>query len=153
PLHGYQASATLSRKGLGLLGDVNETKLVVKAGKYWELFHNTYLENNFMGSYRLPAEQPYFLLGGMGYYGQYLKGMEYYVMNGDYFSILSNSIKKRILAIRIHSRLLPEEFSTIPIQMYFKMYGDIGYNHFSASGADDLFSNKMLYSYGMGIDI
>lgn len=153
PLHGYSLSATFSRKGLGILGDVNETKITVNGSKYWQLFENTYLENDFTGSIRLPAEQPYFLFDGIGYKGQYLKGMEYYVMNGNYFAILSNSLKKRILAVRIHSRFLPEEFATIPVKMYLKVYGDVGYNHSKVDRSHDYFSNRFLYSYGIGLDV
>ncbi len=153
PLHGYQIEANLSRKGLGLLGNVNETELVVKGSKYWELYDNVYLENDFTGSLRLPAHQPFSLLEGMGYYGRYLKGMEYYVMDGNYFTILSNSLKKRLFAFRVHSRFLPEEFGTIPFQIYFKIYGDIGYNHSHPKNPTDMFSNKFLYSYGLGLDI
>src|SRR5690625_4362064 len=154
PLHGYDIDAVLSHKGFGLLGKVNETKLVVNAHKYWQLLPNTYLENGFIGNIRLPAHQPYFIFNGMGYNDQNLRGLEYYVADGNYFGILANSLKKQFLAFRIHSRLLPEEFATIPIRMYFKIYGDIGYNHFPTPGINhDLLSNKLLYSYGMGMDI
>ncbi len=153
PLHGYSIDATLSRKGFGLLGKINETKLVVNASKYWQLLPNTYGETSFTGSMRLPAHQPYFLFEGMGYNGQYLRGLEYYVVDGDHFGILYNTLKKQVAAFRIHSRLLPKEFATIPVRMYFKIYGDLGYNHLSGPHPHSLFNNKFLYSYGLGMDV
>lgn len=153
PLHGYRIDASLSRKGFGLLGEVNETKFTVKASKYWQLFPNTYGATRFTGSVRLPKHQPYFLFEGMGYKGQYLRGLEYYVANGNYFGFLYNTLKKQVVAFRIHSRLLPKEFATIPIRMYFKIYGDIGYNHFSGPQHHSMFTNKFLYTYGLGLDI
>ena len=153
PLHGYSVDAVLSRKGFGLLGDVNETKLTFTAGKYWQLLPKTYGETILTGGLRLPARQPYFLFQGMGYKGQFLRGLEYYVAEGDKLAILYNTLKKEVLAFRVHSRLLPEEFSTIPIRMYFKIYGDVGYNHFVQDGAHSQLTNKWLYSYGMGLDI
>lgn len=150
PLHGYSINATLSRRGFALLGDINETELIIKANKYWQFFPKTFGETGFTGNMHLPAHQPYFLLNGMGYNGQYLRGLEYYVAAGDRLAILYNTLKQQIFAFRIHSRLLPKEFATIPVRMYFKIYGDLGYNH---SNLTDQLNNTLLYSYGMGVDI
>ncbi len=153
PLHGYSIDATLSRLGFGLLGKINETELIVNASKYWQFFTNTFGETKFTGNIHLPGDQPYFLLKGMGFTGQYLRGLEYYVTEGDRFGILYNTLKQQVFAFRVHSRLLPNEFANIPIRMYFKIYGDLGYNHTSIPGNHNRLANKLLYSYGMGLDI
>ncbi len=153
PLHGYSIDATLSRLGFGLLGKINETEFIVNASKYWQLFSKTFGETKFIGNIHFPGEQPYFLFKGMGYNGQYLRGLEYYVTEGDRFGILYNTLKQQIFAFRVHSRMLPDEFANIPIRMYFKIYGDLGYNHSSIPEVHDRLANKLLYSYGMGLDI
>src|SRR5699024_6149848 len=88
-----------------------------------------------------------------GFTGQYLRGLEYYVTEGDRFGILYNTLKQQVFAFRVHSRLLPNEFANIPIRMYFKIYGDLGYNHTSIPGNHYSLANQLLYSYGMGLDI
>lgn len=153
PLHGYSILALFSRKGFGFLGGVNETKFSVDLRKYWQLFSNTYAATRFQGSLRLPARQPYFLFEGMGYKGQFVRGMEYYVADGNYYGFLYNTLKKQIAAFRVHSRMLPKEFATIPIRLYFKIYGDLGYNHFPDPRPHSQFTNELLYSYGLGLDI
>lgn len=152
PLHGFNINATVSRLGLGLLGKVDETILTVDGSKFWQFFPKTYGSTRFMGNIHFHDHQPYFLLKGMGYNDHYLRGLEYFVIEGNRFGVFRNTIKREVLALRVHSRLLPQEFSTIPIHVYLKLYGDFGYNH-SSYDNNSLLNNKLLYTYGLGADI
>ncbi|MGH2645486.1 MAG: hypothetical protein ACRDE2_16160, partial [Chitinophagaceae bacterium] len=152
PLRGFNVNASLVKKGFGILGKVNETSLAVDAAKYWAIFPKTFGEMEFLGEVHFPENQPYFLSQEIGYYNQYLRGMEYYVLESDRFGILRSTLKQNILALRVHSRLLPNQFSTIPLQVYFKIYGDLGYSYKANPGTSFL-DNELLYTYGVGADI
>lgn len=152
PLRGFNIAAGITRRGFGVLGSVDETELSVDAAKYWTLFPKTYAENEFLGMTHFPAHQPYFLLKEMGYYENYLRGMEYFLLEGERFGILRNTLKREVLAFRAHSRLLPKQFATIPVHVYLKAYGDLGYSHTKWPGTSML-NDKLLYSYGAGMDI
>lgn len=152
PLRGFNINASLVRKGFGLLSKVNETSVSVDAAKYWAIFPKTYGAMEFLGEMHFPENQPYFLSQEMGYYNNYLRGMEYYVLESDRFSILRNTLKQKVLALRIHSRLLPKAFSTIPLQVYLKVYGDLGYSYKINPGTSFL-DDELLYTYGAGADI
>lgn len=152
PLRGINVQAGFDRLGFGLLGSVNETDLSAGVAKYWTFFPRTYGESEFRGRLHFPPRQPYFLLREMGYYENYLRGMEYFVLESDYFGILRNTLKREVLAFRAHTRLLPEQFATIPVHVYLKAYSDLGYSFARAPGTSRL-NDKLLYTYGFGADI
>lgn len=151
PLHGFNVDANILRRGFGILGKVNETEISVDAAKYWELFPKTFAEMEFLGKTHFPATQPYFLLQEMGYGKDYLRGMEYFVLESNHFGILQNTLKQEVLHWRVHTSALPKQFATIPIQVYLKVYGDIGYSYKKDPGASML-DNEFLYTYGAGVD-
>lgn len=152
PLHGFNISASAERKGFGIFSKVNQTSFSFTGSEYWQLFDKTYAAAGLRGQVSLPFSQPYFLIHGMGYEEDYLRGLEYYVMNSDAFGILKTDLKHEILAFKIRTYLLPRQFATIPIHIYAKIFGDMGYAYSSYPGNSRL-NNKMLYSGGFGIDI
>jgi len=152
PLRGFNVAAGLDRLGFGLLGDVNETELSADLAKYWTFFPKTYGESEVLGRIHWPRNQPYFLSREMGYYEAYLRGMEYFVLESDYFGIMRNTLKREVLAFRVHTRLLPQQFATIPVHIYLKAYNDLGYSFSHSPGTSQL-NDKLLYTYGFGADI
>lgn len=152
PLRGFNITAEADRLGFGLLGKVNETELSTDLSKYWTFFPKTYGQTEFLGRLHLPQHQPYFLLREMGYYDNYLRGLEYFVEESDYFGIMRNTVKREVLAFSAHTRLLPEQFATIPVHVYLKAYNDLGYSYRHDAGTSRL-NDKLLYTYGFGVDI
>lgn len=153
PLTGYYVDAVLDQKGLGFWSPIHETQFSMDLSKYWRLARNTYLALDTRGKIHFPKVQPYFLLKEMGYYDDYLQGLEYYVVEGDKFGIAKGNVKQKIVAMRAHTRLLPRQFSTIPFRIYVKIYGDLGYSHNSDPNTMSRLNNRLLYSYGAGIDV
>lgn len=151
PLEGTTISAQLTRRGFGLLGNINETQLYMKASRYWTLFPKTYLVGGLRGEWITPERQPYFLLRGMGYYEDYLRGLEYYVADADRYGILKTELKREMLAFQVRSSLLPHKFSVVPVRIYAKIFSDLGYAHSLLPG-NELLNNKLLYTYGAGLD-
>jgi outer membrane protein assembly factor BamA len=152
PLRGFNINAGVVRRGFGLLGKIDETIFSLDAAKYWTFFPKTYGEMEFLGKAHFPINQPYFLVQSMGYYENYLRGMEYFVLESDRFGILRNTLKREALAFQVHTSLLPKQFSTIPVHIYVKAYSDLGYSYRANQGSSML-DNKLLYTYGFGLDI
>lgn len=152
PLHGFNISASADRKGFGILGKVNQTTFAFNAAQYWQLFDKTYAAAGLRGQLVVPFNQPYFIVRGMGYEEDYLRGLEYFVMNSDAFGILKTDLKREILAFKIRTYLLPRQFATIPIHVYLKAYGDLGYARGGYPDGSSL-NNRLLYTGGVGLDI
>jgi hypothetical protein len=152
PLKGFNVSATATKRGFGLGSKVNETELQFNAARYLELFPKTYASAGLRGKVIFPSRQPYFLIRGMGYHEDYLRGLEYYVVDADSYGIFKANLKREVLAFQVRSSLLPKHFSTVPIRVYAKVYGDLGYAHSRFPG-NSMLNNKLLYTYGVGLDV
>jgi Surface antigen variable number repeat len=152
PLHGFNFIATFSQKGFGILGSIHQTQLQFIAAKYWQLFPKTYLAMGLRGQLQLPAKQPYFLQQDIGYYENYLRGLEYYVVNANDYAILKTNLKRELFHFNVNTYILPKKFATVPIAVYAKIYADLGYAHDYYPG-NSMLSNKLLYTEGFGIDI
>ncbi len=116
-----------------------------KFGKRW------YTSNILRGRLTLPEEQPYVLRNAMGTESEYVRGYEYYVIDGSQYGLLRNNIKYEALNISI--RNLPFKYlPVIPIRLYPKVFFDAGYVRNKFAGNSYL-NNRWLTGYGAGIDI
>lgn len=152
PLNGFNINALLSHKGFGFFNGVNVTELYFQTAKYWNLFPNTYLAIGLRGRIQLPVNQPYFLQTGMGYQEDYLRGLEYYVVDGSTFGIFKTDLKWQVFSWHMHFPFLPSSFESIPIRVFMKIFSDIGYAPTDNSG-NSFLNNHLLYSEGFGLDI
>jgi outer membrane protein assembly factor BamA len=95
--------------------------------------------------------QPYVLRYAMGNESEYLRGYEYYVIDGSHYGLLRSNLKYELLNVNIKDlpfRYLP----SIPLRLYPKVFADVGYvyNRFPFTS---YLNNRPLYSAGFGIDI
>lgn len=105
----------------------------------------------FRGRISLPEHQPYYLRMGLGYRVNYVRGYEYYVVDGYNFGIGRFSLKYELMNRRFQNlpyRYLP----VIPLRIYPKIYFDVGYINNPEAGNNYL-ANTLLYAYGVGFDI
>jgi len=122
----------------------------VQYDQYLNPWKNWYAAFIFRGRLSFPQRQPYIFQQNLGYDFDYIRGFEYYVLDGSAFSLLRIDFKRTLLDKTI--RLPVRYFEVIPIQVYAKIYGDAGisYNKFPVN---DLLNNRGLLSGGAGIDI
>jgi len=87
-----------------------------------------------------------------GYGDFFLRGMEYYVIDGDAAALAKFSIHKQIFKYTLHTGLKSKAYSEIPFRYYLKIFSDLGYAHSDIPGNSTL-NNKLLYTGGIGLDI
>jgi hypothetical protein len=109
---------------------------------------------DMFGSIKLPMKQPYFHQRFLGYQDVGLQGFEYYVIDGVAGGYTKATLSREMVnfKIRIPPMKKGKEAEYIPFRIFAKMYGNTGYVHNPQPGENAL-SNKMLYSWGLGIDI
>jgi outer membrane protein assembly factor BamA len=151
PLKGFEAKASISKKGFNNI--VNVWELSLSTGNYWEFFPKWYFSVNTMGDLKLPLKQPFFNTRLMGYGDMSMQGYEYYVIDGVAGGIVQTSFSRSIFDFRIP---LPKSkkrtINYIPFKIYGKIFGNAGYVYNPEQG-DNRLNNRMLYSGGFGIDI
>jgi outer membrane protein assembly factor BamA len=124
--------------------------------KYWQIYHRWYFASGLYAKYTLSENQPYFLQQGLGYGRNYVRGYEYYVIDGQHFFVWKSNLKfalvpKRVLKINF---LKSQKFNTVPWAFYLNVYTDLGYVYNrdpNANKTNDL-QNSLLVGYGAGID-
>lgn len=135
----------------GIKGFNFQNQYSTEIGYFKKLTKKLYSSHIFRGRISFPGKQPYPYVYAMGTGSEYLRGFEYYVIDGSHYGLLRTNLKYELLNTTI--RKLPIRYiATIPIRIYPKVYADIGYaaNRFQGNST---MNNRVLYSYGFGIDI
>ena len=152
PLKGKTWFVSLQKRGLGFTGGINMLQLEAGLNKYFALGKNWYSSFQLNGKIKLPFDQAYINQRGLGYGENYLRGLEYYVIDGVATALVKSTIKKKLIAFDIPFRLFPKVFTKIPVSIFAKTYADVGYAY-TKKKYDTYLNNRLLYSGGFGIDI
>lgn len=152
PLTGKTASLSIQKRGLGLTGGLNMLTLEASYNKYFGMGKNWYSSIALNGQIKLPFEQAYINQRGLGYGDNYLRGLEFYVIDGVVTALVKSTLKKKIIAFNIPFPLFPKVFTKIPFTIYAKTFADMGYAYNKKTFYSRL-NNRFLYSGGFGLDI
>ena len=152
PLTGKTAFVTVQKRGLGFTGGINMLLLEAGLNKYFAMGNNWYSSIQATGKIKLPFDQAYINQRGLGYGDNYLRGLEYYVIDGVATALIKSTIKKKIIAFDVPFPFFPKLLTKIPFAIFAKTYADMGYAYTKKTYATNL-NNRLLYSGGFGIDI
>ena len=152
PLTGNTYYFSVLKRGLGFTGGVNMLQLEAGYNRYYDLTHSWYLGIGLQGKIKLPFDQPYINQRGLGFGEAYLRGLEYYVINGSAYTVARTTLKKKILYFRIPMPFKSTSHPYIPFTFFAKTYGDMGYSY-AKKQYDTNLNNRLLYTGGFGIDI
>lgn len=150
PLKGKTFEAIVSKRGLGWDGGVNRLMIEANTSLYTPLGHNWFSILRLGGQVKLPFDQPYFNTRALGYGADYLRGYEYYVIDGVAFFLAKADLKKKLLHFELPTFIKSKNYSTIPFTLYGKIYTDAGSVY---SKKESLLGNKFLWTGGIGLDI
>lgn len=152
PLRGKIHSLMFTKKGWDINGGVNSLSVDGDYQKFWDLKKSWY--GVFAGHVRikLPFEQEFINQQALGYGQFYLRGLENYVIDGVASALAQFTLKKKIWAFNVPVPFKNKIVNKIPINIFAKTYGDLGYSHINPS-FDTQLNNRMLYSGGVGFDI
>ena len=145
-------------------GFASEVGLLKRFGKnaYWELMART--NNCFpitskssfqlqsVGVLRAPFHQPYVNNSLMGSADVYMRGLEYYVVQGVAGGIVRGTVKNELLSFNFRNPVASKTHDKIPFRMFVKAFSDLGYSYLPNAGISVL-NNKLLRTWGLGIDV
>ena len=115
PLEGFYLDAEFLKQGFSE-EPVNIFAIKSNIRKYWQLSPRWYWASGFTGRISFPEEQPFYLEQGLGYGRDFVRGYEYYVINGQHFVLLKNNLKFAIIPQRIADLgfIRTTKFSIVP---------------------------------------
>jgi hypothetical protein len=152
-MKGYQIEASLVRQG-GFKGDMNMTMLRTIASYTQPIQEKIQFQYQFGGILRVPFDQPFFNRQLFGYGGIFMRGLEYYVIDGVAGAVGRFTARRQMLDFIVPlptSKKNKTKFD-VPILIMFKVYGDAGYAYDKNPGTS-LLNNKFLYTGGAGVDL
>jgi outer membrane protein assembly factor BamA len=157
PLSGQQLTLEAEQTGLLPSDDVFITRISGRAAYFKPLGKEFFIasELSALTSFSPHKKQPYSSLRALGYGQQLVRGYEYYVVDGQHYGLMRNSLRRRLFNTKQELRFIPlKQFQSVPIAMYVKAYLDAGYVHNSSTASiNPRFSNRLMAGGGLGIDL
>ncbi len=152
PLRGNSSSFIINKRGLQFSDNINRLILRAAYNLYFTYPGKWYTSFRFSGEMKLPFRQPYINRRALGYKDDYLRGDEYFVIDGVAHALAKFDLKKEVLKIYLPTFLKSKTYSRLPFTVYAKTFVDMGYAYIQPE-FDTKLNNRMLYSGGIGIDI
>jgi len=159
PLEGFYFDFDITKLGLGLVSDKSLNTLYIRSTyrKYFNLFDNFYYASGIRIKISNNDFQPFFIKQGLGFGNDYVRGFEYYVVDGISYFVNKNNFKYELIAPRIKrfKFIKNEKFNMIHYAMYLNIFGDFGYayDYKPIPNLNNNLSNSLLYGYGIGFDL
>lgn len=158
PLSGYYFTSGLIKYGLGLVKEQSCNNLYAVSSYVYHvpLLKRSYFATGIKVRKSFGNDHPYYLNSALGF-SDYLRGYEYYVIDGHDYYINRNNLKYVLLPTRIKQiNIIPfSKFNKIHYSIYFNLFFETGYvvDKFVSDKNNNDLVNKFLYSGGLGIDL
>lgn len=157
PLNGYYLKINILKNGIiPKFDNVNSFYFKIQINKYFQLNKKFYFATKISAKLYIPKNQAYFMMDTLGN-NDYIRGFEYYVIDGNMFIINNNSLKFELLPEKIfYLKKIPlKSFNKIPLRAFLTINFDYGYVKdfsFDFYYLNNKLANRFLYSFGIGID-
>ena len=155
PLTGSYFDVEMDQNGLWFSA-VNEFFVKTNFRAYLQIWKRLYFATGLTLKISLTPQPPYFLQRGLGYGREFVRGYEYYVIDGRDFLLWKNNLKFALVPRHVANLdfIHSQKFSKVPFALYCNVFGDAGYVLYDGDQADksnDL-RNSILIGYGAGFD-
>jgi len=131
PLKGWYFDMEVNKSGLGFSFEepVNITWVKSTSRFYTQLAKRWYTGVSFIGKVSSKAWQPYFLIQGLGYSREYVRGYEYNVIDGKHFTLARSNVKFALVPERTHNiGFIPTpKFGLVHYALYLTAFADAAY--------------------------
>jgi hypothetical protein len=152
PLIGKNYALSISKRGLGISGGMNMLALDASFKQYFSHKSGLYSNIQLYGKVKLPFHQSYLNQRALGYSTFYLRGLEYYVIDGVAAALAKYTVSKKLVSFRIPIPFHIKAFPYIPFTFFAKTFADGGFCY-NQKAFDTRLNNRLLYSGGGGIDL
>ncbi len=156
PLKGYYFDVVIEKQGFGFFKGTEVNLFDIKANvrKYWKFSNRWFFASGFTGRLGNKGNHPYFLTTGLGYGRDFVRGYEYYVVDGEDYGLLKTDLKFAIIPQQVSTiKFIPlDQFNKIPWAVYLSLFADFAYAPGNAYDGNTL-QNDMLVGYGIGLNL
>lgn len=147
---------SVTKYGLVYVDELDEVEISLTANRYFKINDKFHFNMGLTADWFLSQKQPYTLVRGTGYSPNFIRGYELNVVEGQQLYVQKNSLRYKFLdwEIDISNMMKLEQFSTIPIRLYWSVNFDNGFvKDRNNIPENSRLANKHLFGYGTGIDL
>jgi outer membrane protein assembly factor BamA len=132
----------------------SSTVIVPNFYKFFEISSRLHYASNLTLKLSFNSTYSYFYSRSLGYIYN-LHGFEYNTIEGEHFITFKNLVKFTLLKPKVTelTHLPLPKFNKIHYALYFNLFSDCGYVSSKYVSVDNNYSNKFLYSGGIGLDM
>ena len=131
-------------------------ELNTKLQYYDEVFPRWFWSSRLNAGTTFKNKHAYIYDRHVGYDDKFITGYDYYVIDGQHYSILNNDVRFLVMPKKIfnlsRSHKAPK-FSKIHFSLYAKLSYDIGYIHNCYAASSNTLANTFLWGSGIGLDL
>ncbi len=156
PLSGDQLLLRIDRYGLGP-GGRNEPDLTTLYAGYqrsWRSGSRWSLGGSLRAKASIAGEIPYYLQQGLGY-DDYVRGYEYYVIDGEHYVLGKANLLWALLLPReyVFQNMHNDNFRTLYLAIYLNAFADVGYVRDSRYAEANFLANTWQQAFGLGVNV
>ncbi len=155
PLRGHLLAFTIAKEGLGSGDDVNRLNTSLRYTYYAALGGPIYLSlNGKVKTDLVRTPVPYFNREALGFGSDFLRGYQYYVIDGLDYAYLRNTLRVKTFEKDLRFPWMPvRRLREVPTRLFLTAHGDLGGVHDPYETPGNLLGNRILGSYGVGADL
>lgn len=156
PLKGYFIEFLAKYYTFGIAADQLRDVAVfnAKASYFHQVSKRWFCNTGVILNGAIGEKIPYFLQNGLGFGRNFVRGYEYYVINGQYFGVLKNNFKFSLISPKTHEFgfIKTNKFSSFHYAIYLNTFLDLGFVGKPLDNIHRKFDETMLVGGGVGID-
>lgn len=156
PRSGDYADLKIDRLGLGFGGsdEPGITTLYSTLFRAWRTGDRWSLGGSLRGKATIGPQLPYYVQQGLGY-DDYVRGYEYYVIDGEHFVLGKANVLWALLTPReyVFKNMKSENFKTLYLAIYLNAFVDGGYVWDSRYAERNFLANAWQRGYGLGVNV
>lgn len=157
PLVGKYMQADITWNGFPVIPDNNLMVITFKLSfkSYIQLNKNLFFAANLKGKYTPTRDIPYYFQQALGYNSDFVRGFEYYVLDGQSFALFKSNVKYRLFKSKVHDvgLLKNTSYAKFHFGSFLNFNLDAGYVFDVRYATDNSLNNTLIYGAGIGIDI
>jgi outer membrane protein assembly factor BamA len=131
PTSGYYFDLVISKHGLGFLQNSKLNVLNISSSykRYLPVQERWFLLTGATAKLSFSSKQPYFMSRSLGYMYDFVRGYEYYVVDGMHAGLLKTNLKYQILKPVVIQLpfIRSEKFSKMHLSLFLGIHSDIGF--------------------------
>ncbi len=157
PLKGYYLKGFVEKDGMGIIGhDVDYFNYGIDMHFYQEISDRWYTAEMFKLLTSSGENIPYYFKQNLTSGNDFIRGYDYFALRGDNMIYFRSNLKYNVIKPAVKKPRKEKNkdsgFRNVPYAFYLNLIADVGYMKDETYGQYNPYNNKLLYSWGLGMD-